>query len=1177
MQLQRISSPLPAPVSPAGARPAASETLAAPAKNAAQAGLGSDGVRLDRDAALSQLGQQALTQADALEQAWKSSQSGNLVSKTFNSVLGKVTGHDTNAADGIEDAIAAYRALPAQLQKLKTELASAQHQPQKTEALLNSFRKSLQQTEKLGQAAEDKLGLLQSSRKFWSGLTAEITSTLVVNGAAVMASRRLGLPLNAATAAAGFVLGGSANVATHALLDNQYQLKQEGLGNFLTAGVGSAALVITAKSPINSLKRMAATQAVVAATSAGVGATAREYSQGFEAGWQKRVVAGTLIGAGVGVVSGAAGMGLAKLLPQSGNLVAQKSVQVAVGASTGAVGSATAGTLTEALSGFSEGWQQRVQQQAYAGAISGAVLSVGPVLTPKEPGNTETKTVHGAHDGSDSAPAPAPAPGPAPGAGSEPAQAPTQAPKQMPAPDAAPDTAPDIASPDSPEPKPTGQPAPEDVLPLLDYAQNQALRDFDKLLSEHYRTYDTAAASDATPYLVDAKGKVIVPTSSPPLFAEDAVPSGLGGTIGYSSVPSGLVMADGTPVNPPASMMGYGSPPPPQILDASGQPMVPLAMSYAGPPPVILDANGLPMQPLNKPDLGSGVGVPAPVVEIPVPVSPSPPQTATSTSGKILTTGSGLPTGTSAGAVTHVEKFLVDGQTKPLSVVSFQQPYTSTGLETAPRSLHESTSQTYEPGTAKKSSYVYVGNDQPTPLIEKVVFDVPDSPILQTPVEVTQDSIASSWTNYKYAPIDKKISFPMHASIGTSNNLSVNYYMTTQLMATPFFNVSLLPNSGFSNNSLLPPGPATGSQVSASIPGLPGSYANEDPNQSPLSGQTSGVSPYDAAYGSAYGSGYGAYPAAPDTFNPNGGYSQSYAPASQILGADGKPLSADPSGMSYASVYGSPTPQILDSNGDPIGGPQSYEMPKAILGADGKPAKAALKEHIYGEIFRNPALRDTTIKAFTRWTATYSNAGVQKEMRQAFASIMKGKAPSTPLEKAVFDIYTTRQDRWARLADTAGLGGVPKDFQLYRGVKGERFVSAVIDAWRDTKGPDMQVPAYELSSWSLTRNIAESFAGSSDAAVIFEAQVPFERTLADKYVDDGSFITSFSSENEVIVATAESNGLSTPKDKVTVTFKGQKYSYAEREALIQAWDAAQAAAPASPTPPNPQGAVGYGE
>lgn len=249
-------------------------------------------------------------------------------------------------------------------------------------------------------------------------------------------------------------------------------------------------------------------------------------------------------------------------------------------------------------------------------------------------------------------------------------------------------------------------------------------------------------------------------------------------------------------------------------------------------------------------------------------------------------------------------------------------------------------------------------------------------------------------------------------------------------------------------------------------------------------------------------------------------------------------------------------PDIVDMHGQSLQSPPPAAA-KTILDQDGNPIKPSLKEHIYQDLFQDPDLQERAVKLLSGWTSAYSSSITQTEMRKAFSKIMAGQAPESPLEHTIFDIYTTRRERWLRLSDKLGLDGVPESFQLYRGTHSKRILEAVVTAWKDTQYSEMQVPAHELSSWSMSRATAQSFAFDSEHSVIFEAQIPFERTLADKFVDDGTFISPFFGEQEVVVATAQKNGITTPKDKVTILFQGKQYDYSQRADLIKAWDAHQ--------------------
>lgn len=1073
--------------SPAAPRPSAN-SASPPARPA------SDEVAVSHDSgSLESLGQQALERANQLESAWAESRAGNPISRGLNAVVGKFSGHDSDVAQQVEAALKAYRGLPDELRQLQTDLAALQQQPGRSQQRLQAFRSRLQAIEALGTAAEASLGQQQSARKFWSGLTAEITSTVLVNGAAVLASRRLGLPLNAATAAAGFVLGGSTNVASHAIFDSQYQLRREGLGNFLSAGVGSAALVLTATAGKTSLKRLATTQAVVAATTAGVGATAREATQGFQDGWQKRLAAETLIGAGVGAVSGVAGASLSSLLPQTGSTLTQKALQATVGATTGALGAGAAGTLSEGFSGFSTGWQQRVQRQLTAGALTGAVMSLAPSL---EAPASRSQAASPASEADTPAPA-----------GSQTSQQPepTPAAQTVQHPPGPSETSPPLQS-DSPEQ--------QAQTTLLDYARSKELQAFDQLVNDHVKLYDWAQPQPKP--LLDADGQVIPSQTGP-----SSSPMGYG-----TAPPTQLLKPDGTPVHPSP----YGSGPPPQLIDVHGQPL------HATPAPQN-----------HAPEPHSGTGVPETVS----PSSQSPPAKAS-----------------------------------PLSV---HFDYSQTQVE--PDSYRV---RSTELGNTK--NYVYVNTPAKAELIQ-LTINGPESINQTSPLmSATQGSKWQATQLFdkavRYDFLDKSFDAPMSVNLNASRTLAATFlYVQTPTQVAPLPTLMSYTSLPLGASATTLPQSITIGQISvtnsgpllAALPGkafgppaLPGAMspldAGKDPAQDAGASFASGYGTdpgsyggYGSAYANPYGTSYGS--AAPVLYGPDGlpltGPALGYGtPAPQLLGPDGQPVSSQP-GLSYGSgaLYGGP--QLLGADGQPIHG-AGYGTPpvQPLVKPDGTPVKKALKDEIYSSIFANDPLRDRTIEAFTQWTATYSQSEVQQQMREAWTGVIQGKPPESALEKTLFDVYTTRQQRWSRLADKLGLAGPPKEFQLYRGVHGDRFVESVVQAWRDSGGSDMQVPVHTLSSWSLTRNTAESFAGSG-TSVIFEAQVPFARTLADKFVDDGSFITSFSRENEVVVALSEQNGLSTPKDKVTVTYQGKSYSYAERASLIQAWDAAHAATPAA--------------
>ena len=217
--------------------------------------------------------------------------------------------------------------------------------------------------------------------------------------------------------------------------------------------------------------------------------------------------------------------------------------------------------------------------------------------------------------------------------------------------------------------------------------------------------------------------------------------------------------------------------------------------------------------------------------------------------------------------------------------------------------------------------------------------------------------------------------------------------------------------------------------------------------------------------------------------------------------------------------------------------------------------KQDLKNLLYRQIFPTEALIDTSDSIVSFWAN--STSPQQGSLRTAWEAVAQGHEPQSDTEKQLFDLYQSRSDRWQKLAKLTG-SVPPTSFHLFRGVGSDQFVQDVINAWQDTSKQTMSVRHYSLSSWSLKPDIAEEFARfgrgqEAPAAVVFEADVPFEHTLLDKWADGSTFVTRYPGQDEVVVATPKPNSLEIPKEKATVFLNGVRYGYADREALFKAW------------------------
>lgn len=969
--------------------------------------------------------QLAQSRAAALEKALAEMKSGKRLSQGFNALVNAFNGDRDQAEAAVKDALQLLKHdLPTALAELEQTQKKAAESPARARAAAEKLNTLLQRADSLSQRAEEALGLARSGQKFWSSTTAAIGSTLLVAGAAAVAARRFGVPLNLGTAAAGFVLGGAANVGAHALIDSQYQ-SNESLSTFMTGGLASAALVVSSRMPNSSLRQMVLAQTAVGGVTAGAGSLAHEAETGFQAGWQKRTAIGTATGAAAGALTGYAGAKLSTVLPVVSQPLLQKGMQIGTGAAMGAGGALAASLLTEGFDGFNKGWQQRVKQNTLGGAVTGAALSLAPQLESHPQPSADQAELLAEPQAKTKAPAkvvdsaePQKLTTPEQTVVTDPAQ-PAQPIKPVePVTDPLTDPLSNVSTPA----KPNSAAEPKTLV-----FENEKLQAFEQKVMQHMMAYDIPEMS-AAPVLLDQYGKPIggpalgygtVPPDMP-VMPVPAVPSD--GIIYPGEMPSPILRADGTPYHN-SPQMGYGTA-----------------------PPTLLDAYGVPVKGITEPvTIFKPDGTQATVVYPNYP-------------------GNGGPYGPP----------ISGGPYGPI----ISDPYgtgTSSPYPTLPEPLPT------------------LPNNPPDPLTSPTITPISDTPVMNPVV-------------YPEPPMP----YP---------DFPPPYYPPTGEIPT-------LPTNG------------TSTGYPSSYPSYPNGYPSNYP------------APYP---GDAYGTPNAPYPTVP---GPNGTPQVVY-PQGTILGADGLPLNLPvstpemPPGMGYGTGYGTISP-LLGLDGEPLG---MLKPPKPILNEFGAPIKRGFKETFYSKVFDNPELMTKDIKIFDDWTSTFSSNSTQTELRSAWVNMIKGQAPSTPLEKTVLEIYTTRPARWARLAEEIGIE-VPANFKVFRGTHSEKFVEAVVKAWRDPHSESMQIPMHELSSWSLSEQAARGFAADANASVLFKADVPFERVLADKFVDDGTFFSKFSGENEVIVAISEKNSLSIPKTDAQVSYKGLAYGYADREHLISAWDQA---------------------
>lgn len=223
--------------------------------------------------------------------------------------------------------------------------------------------------------------------------------------------------------------------------------------------------------------------------------------------------------------------------------------------------------------------------------------------------------------------------------------------------------------------------------------------------------------------------------------------------------------------------------------------------------------------------------------------------------------------------------------------------------------------------------------------------------------------------------------------------------------------------------------------------------------------------------------------------------------------------------------------------------------------------KAPLQEYLnakyYRSMYQDDALCNDAQRLVTEWANTTSGTGFQAQHREAWEWIAAGRSPRNDLERVINAIRTTRLQRWARLGERVGMVP-PQAFRLYRGVNSTIMIDAVVQAWQNETATTCILPLRTLSSWSMSEKAAVEFSaaygGSNEKPwAVFEATVPFEQTLLDKWVDGSDFATQFPGQAEVVVATRQENELRIDEKAITIYYQQKVYRYADRKDFIRIW------------------------
>jgi hypothetical protein len=189
------------------------------------------------------------------------------------------------------------------------------------------------------------------------------------------------------------------------------------------------------------------------------------------------------------------------------------------------------------------------------------------------------------------------------------------------------------------------------------------------------------------------------------------------------------------------------------------------------------------------------------------------------------------------------------------------------------------------------------------------------------------------------------------------------------------------------------------------------------------------------------------------------------------------------------------------------------------------------------------------------WTAQPSDV---PKIAGEWLNLMNGIRTGTNYQQALIDLINTRRSRWQHLANQLGMN-MPDAFRAYRGVHIDpahigNITQEIIKALQNDLEAHIPVIQRSLGSWSLDLQAASRFATAHPFGVIYEDDIPFDLTLADKWLDDADFIYRFGREEEVVVLSdADNKPIPVMAKKIRFTRGSAVYSAIEvsRNAHLQ--------------------------
>lgn len=213
--------------------------------------------------------------------------------------------------------------------------------------------------------------------------------------------------------------------------------------------------------------------------------------------------------------------------------------------------------------------------------------------------------------------------------------------------------------------------------------------------------------------------------------------------------------------------------------------------------------------------------------------------------------------------------------------------------------------------------------------------------------------------------------------------------------------------------------------------------------------------------------------------------------------------------------------------------------------------KVAMKrEAFHRSLYRSDDLQARSGKMLQEWVLGGQG---QMTIRNAYERLLDARGVVRPgtAEASVGELLATRRTRWERLARRTGIE-TPDVFRLHRGVRGVGPVEDVIRALETPGQQSLKIRHHTVASWSTDPDVARKFARGTEPSVVYRADIPMEKTLADKWVD-GSYLLSLGADDDEVLVAARN--IEIPLGRFEVHFGGRTYTAADRHALVRDWRA----------------------